>query len=145
MNYSYFHKQQSFPPPQSYISAISETLLVIFCKEKRSCASKIQSLVWNVFIHYKWDQNKMTRGMEGTFPLKCSENKRSPDAICFLFSTSLSASLSLLRQTIAVVFRPTFHRKAHKWKHPNPGNLIPVTNSTFPKEHLKTSLFVPSD
>ena len=88
-----------------------------------------------------------TQGTEGKVPLKCSEIKRSsntqmevPFALHFP-----SLSLSLLRQTITVALRPIFYRKTHKWKHPNLGNLILVTSSMFPKGHLKTPLFVPSD
>lgn len=56
----------------------------------------------------------MIQRMEGKFPLMCSENKRSPSAQMEGPFALYFPFFSLLGQTIAVILRRIFHRKAHK-------------------------------
>ena len=56
----------------------------------------------------------MIQRMEGKFPLKFSENKRNPTTQMEVPFALYFPSFSLLQQTIAVILRQIFHRKAHK-------------------------------
>lgn len=140
MKYPYFHKQQFFTTQITHLSHIRDTSCNNFVGKKDHVPAKFNP--WFEMYLYIISEIKTKRlgKWRESFLWSVLRIREAPMPFAFHFP-----SLSLLRQTVAVVLRLIFHRKAHKWKHPNLGNLIAVTNSTFPKGHLKTSLFVPRD